>query len=186
MIPELDEPIAVVPYNPDWPLWFAEERDRILAACSEHVEKIEHIGSTSVPGLAGKPVIDLAIGIVGENRRGTVSTLERLGYEDISRSLETVGFRGRTVLRYRQAREFNAHVMTTEDDQWAHFIRFRNYLRCHPDIANAYGRTKLNAARSAMQLIAYSIIKHPVVADIERDMVLWNPALQSLPEANAE
>jgi len=57
------DPIVVVPYDEAWPSLFEEERDRIARAIGPCVEGIEHVGSTAVPGLAAKPVIDIMVGV---------------------------------------------------------------------------------------------------------------------------
>ena len=56
------EPVHIVAYDPSWPALFAEERNRILQAVGQWAEEVEHVGSTAIPGLDAKPVIDFIVG----------------------------------------------------------------------------------------------------------------------------
>ena len=58
------EPVHLVAYDPSWPALFVQERNRILEAAGQWVEKVEHIGSTAIPGLDAKPVVDLMVGLI--------------------------------------------------------------------------------------------------------------------------
>jgi hypothetical protein len=95
----LDERIMVCPADPSWPSWFRQETARLRSALpGDLVAEIQHIGSTAVPGLDAKPIVDLMVGI-GEPGRiaEVVERLERLGYE----SLGEAGVPGRWALRKR-------------------------------------------------------------------------------------
>ena len=76
------EPIRIVPYDPNWPRMFGAERDRVEAAVGVWVEAIGHIGSTAVPGLDAKPVVDVLAGVrnLGDANR-CILPLEEVGYE---------------------------------------------------------------------------------------------------------
>ena len=63
MTQELDEPIEVVSYDPEWPRLFNEEAKRLRTCVAAQIDCIEHFGSTSVPGMVGKPIVDLLFGV---------------------------------------------------------------------------------------------------------------------------
>src|SRR5216683_7406284 len=77
--------IIIADYNPVWPVLFEEEKARILAVAGAYIEDIQHVGSTSVPGLGAKPIIDIMIGIHDLSLvEKCVQPLENLGYEYLS------------------------------------------------------------------------------------------------------
>ena len=80
----LSQPIVIVDYDPQWPTLYADEQRRLLDVLGAIVLRIEHIGSTSVPGLAAKPIIDISIGVRSRaDVTPYVAALGRLGYEEI-------------------------------------------------------------------------------------------------------
>ena len=82
MASSIGDPVVVVPHDPRWPALFEDERARIDRALGPWVEQIEHIGSTAVPGLAAKPVIDIMVGVGSlEDSPAIVERLTGIGYE---------------------------------------------------------------------------------------------------------
>ena len=78
---KLNRPILVVDYDPQWPILFEQEKERIIAAVGRFLLMVEHIGSTSVPGLAAKPVIDIGVGIRSlADASVLIPYIERLAY----------------------------------------------------------------------------------------------------------
>jgi len=131
--------IEVVDYDPEWPALFEAEAERIRAACGRVVVEIEHIGSTSVPGLAAKPIIDIMPGV--EDIAGARARLEAgmrgLGYE----SLGEYGIPGRLYFRKGVPRSHHVHVFEVGKPEWRKHLLFRDYLRAHEearDLAGAF------------------------------------------------
>ena len=78
----VDEPVHMVEYRSRWPEWFTSERDRIATASTVPVTQCEHIGSTAVPGLVSKPIIDIMLGVASYSPQNTlVESLVDLGHE---------------------------------------------------------------------------------------------------------
>src|SRR5215217_1335020 len=89
-----EDPVILVPYEEAWPSLFKEERARIEGAIGPWVEEIEHIGSTAVPGLAAKPVIDIMVGVRSlEDSSALVGRLEAIGYEYVPEFEQQMPFR---------------------------------------------------------------------------------------------
>jgi GrpB-like predicted nucleotidyltransferase (UPF0157 family) len=89
-----EDPVVLVPYEEAWPSLFEEERTRIEGAVGPWVEEIEHIGSTAVPGLAAKPVIDIMVGVRSlEDTPALVARLETIGYEYVPELERQMPFR---------------------------------------------------------------------------------------------
>ncbi len=75
------DPVVIVDYDPRWPAMFREEQEAILRAIGPHVVAVEHVGSTAVPGLGAKPIIDILVGIGSLNEASAcIRPLEALGY----------------------------------------------------------------------------------------------------------
>lgn len=139
------EPVQIAEYDRAWPAMFERESDLITGALGDLVAAIEHVGSTAVPGLGAKPVIDIMIGVRNlADGAKCVRPLEELGYE----SKGEYGIPGR--LYYRRLtegrRSHQIHMVEHDGDFWRRHLLFRDYLREHSDEARAYYELKLRLA----------------------------------------
>jgi GrpB-like predicted nucleotidyltransferase (UPF0157 family) len=130
-------------YNPQWPKMFEEECARIRDVIGDHIVEIEHVGSTSVPGLSAKPIIDLLMIVesfwgVDEYKK----RLEKLGYHHHSHEDDA----DRLFLWKGEPRTHHLHIV--EYATWEHqrHLLFRDYLRNHPDVAQQYENVKRELA----------------------------------------
>jgi len=138
--------VVVLPYDPQWPDEFVRIRNGLDAALGGCAVAIEHVGSTSVPGLAAKPVIDLDVVIEDvahfpEARR----RLEAIGYEHEGDQ----GIPGREVFKYADKPDLMKHhlyVCTRDAVELRRHLAFRDHLRNSGEDREAYGRIKLEAA----------------------------------------
>ena len=162
----LDERITVCAADPAWPSWFQLEAARLRSAVpGDLVPDIQHIGSTAVPGLDAKPIVDLMVGI-GELGRiaDLVERLERLGYE----SLGEAGVAGRWALRKRDvAQSSNIAIVAHDGDWWKLNLAVRDFLRANAEAARNYASAKWHAvSNGADMLLAYSDAKRVVIEGI--------------------
>jgi GrpB-like predicted nucleotidyltransferase (UPF0157 family) len=159
----VDEPIEVVSADPSWPDWFKAEAAHLREALpSRAFPGIEHIGSTAVPGLDAKPIIDIMLGIATPTTlRDCLLVLERLGYE----SLGIAGVPGRWALRRRGGEPaFNISVIAFEGNRWRENLATRQYLRASSAARDRYARAKRKAiSQGANTLFTYSDAKRPAV-----------------------
>lgn len=141
--------VIIVDYNPMWPTFYEEERTLLLHVIGDYIEEIQHIGSTSVPGLGAKPIIDIMIGIhelsLVDN---CVQPLQSLGYE----YLGEFGIPGRYYFRKPSGaltthRTHHIHMVETNHDGWKRNILFRDYLRTHREDAKQYENLKRALAK---------------------------------------
>ena len=137
--------IEVVPWRPDWPVLFEEEAGRIRAACGPVVVAVEHIGSTSVPGLASKPILDMMPGLVRTaDGHATVEPMQGLGYKYFGEH----GIPGR--FYFDKAVDgvtvVHVHMFEFGSPDWRRHIVFRDVLRREPDVAAEYQRLKQDLA----------------------------------------
>ena len=152
-------------YNPLWPLAFSEEAARIKAALGDLALAIEHYGSTSVPGLRAKPIIDLQIG-VADIRDGLrfIEPMASLGYDYAGDQ----GILEHHIFGRGKARTFLAHVVVYEGQQWFHALRFRDRLRSEPDLRAAYEALKLDLAATTTSRADYTAGKTDFIMSASR------------------
>jgi len=152
---------VVVPYDPDWVAGFDAERERLLALFEPGEACIEHVGSTSVPELPAKPIVDMLLGVrqlADVERR--IPALEARGWEYV-REHEAVFPERRFLARPRHwPRSHHLHAVELGTPFWRDHLAFRDWLRAHPEDAAAYGRLKRElAARHGSDRSAYTEAK---------------------------
>ncbi len=139
-----DELFTVHDYDPRWPALFAAERAQVAAALGDVT--IEHMGSTAIPGLEAKPIVDVIVAVEQLPLTGAqVIALGRLGYE----YLGECGVPGREYFRKRKPYPFNLHIVQCDSSLWEHNLLFRDYLQAHPEEARRYGSLKRRMAGDA-------------------------------------
>ena len=141
----MPEPIVIVGYDSEWPAMFEKERARILSVVGDRVVALEHIGSTAVPGLAAKPIIDmLAIVESMSDSLDCVEPLRKLRYEYHfwpeypDRCVFMDGSVG--------AAPHHLHITEFESEFWRDKVLFRDFLRVHPEVAQEYARVERELA----------------------------------------
>jgi NAD-dependent deacetylase len=156
--------LAVVEYDPAWPRLFEEESARIHEALGRGVVAIEHMGSTAVPGLAAKPVIDISVGLEWLGLADEqIAAMEQLGYEHLGE----FGLPGRLFFRKGgQKRTHHVHVVGWGGERWHRHRAFRDYLLTHPDEAERYGEAKRGLAAEATDSREYWERKQPVMDEL--------------------
>ena len=126
----LEAPVEIVPYDPSWPIQFVEEAEvlrRALAAWL--VGGIEHIGSTAIPGLAAKPVIDIMAGVQTlDESRQVIAAATKVGYCYAPYQADVEHWFCRPSFSFRT---HHLHLIPVGTSQWLRPIAFRGYLRSH-------------------------------------------------------
>ncbi|GGO54480.1 GrpB family protein [Streptomyces lasiicapitis] len=167
--PRLDGQVALAEYDPRWRQAFAHEAVRIDGALTGVRHEIEHVGSTSVPGLAAKPIIDMLLTVPDPgDETAYVPALERLGYTLAVREPDWYEHR---VLRTQDlapgAASANLHVLPPDCPETTRMLRFRDWLRAHDDDRDLYARTKRALAEQTWEYMQnYADAKTEVVEAI--------------------
>lgn len=171
--------VRVVPYHPAWPELFAAEAARIAAALDGLPLRLEHVGSTSVPGLAAKPIVDILAGRPpGEPAAPYVAALRRAGYDHRGEQ----GIPGREFFRRGTPRSYHVHLAEEGGRFWRDHLRFRDALRADPSLAAAYEALKRElAARYPQDREAYIEGKTAFVTGVLRDAGKLPPSTGSRP-----
>ncbi|MCH7484776.1 MAG: GrpB family protein [Chloroflexi bacterium] len=140
-------PVVIADYDPRWPAMYAEESARIQNVIGRWLLGIEHVGSTSVPGLAAKPVVDIMPGLRSlDEAPHVVSAMETIGYEYRPDTEDELPER-RYFVRppgsaSRHRRLFHVHAVEATTEFWRRHLAFRDYLRAHSEVAGQYAALK--------------------------------------------
>jgi len=133
--------VELKPYNPKWKDLFVQESDLISSAISEFLVDIQHIGSTAIPDIVSKPIIDVAAAIDSlENIEKIIAPLEKIGF--IYRGEQGIPDRHLFVKGGEEFRTHHLHVMFKEHHEWKKHLVFRDYLLEHPEEARQYSELK--------------------------------------------
>ena len=140
--------VEVVPHNPEWQRAFELEAQYVSSSLSDNVIEVYHIGSTSIPGIYAKPILDLMVAV-----RSIIqvdlhnSAMAAQGYE----AMGEYGIPGRRYFRKDNAagiRTHHVHVFEAGSDHIQRHLAFRDYMRAHPDEAQAYSDLKRQLAKA--------------------------------------
>lgn len=169
--------ILVVAHDPAWKLKFEFEAENIARVLGRVVAAIHHIGSTAIPGIHAKPIIDILL--VVEEIRGLddrIAAMERLGYE----SMGEYGIPGRRYFRKDDAsgtRTHQVHAFSSGSPEIARHLAFRDYMIAHPTVAEAYSTLKERLARQHPDdREAYMDGKDPFIKEHEARALAWRGA----------
>jgi len=163
----VSHPVIIVDYDPQWPILYEEERGRIIGIIGHKILAIEHIGSTAVPGLGAKPIVDIMACVRGSSDADDcVPILRNIGYDDVTPQ------EGKPDWYYclgkgTRSMGYHLHLMRYMSDFAKKHILFRDYLRAHPDAAQQYFELKRGlVARYGPDRVAYTESKTSFIESI--------------------
>ena len=157
-------PIQLIEYNPEWPTLFIREADRVRATLGARVLMLEHVGSTSVPGLAAKPIIDMILAVADSaDEAAYVPAMESAGYMLRIREPEWHQHR----LFKGPDTDINLHVYSFGCPEIDKMLMFRDWLRSNDADRELYERTKRELAKRTWKYVQdYADSKTSVVEEI--------------------
>lgn len=173
MSEERDPAVRIVDYDPTWPTEAEREARRVAATLGPLAVRIDHVGSTAVPGLAAKPIIDLQVSVAElEPRTAYVVPLDALGYLFVPfPDSPDYHFFGRPRAR---PRSHHLHVCAAGSREELRHLAVRDFLRAETAAAAEYEAVKRDAARrNPEDRLAYMAAKDAFVADLERRALAW-------------
>ncbi len=135
--------VRLTPYTPEWKRYFEQEKAALQEELGSAILDIQHVGSTSIPGMPAKPIVDIAIAVADfEEAKACIPLIEALGYE----------YKGEFGIPHRhyfvkgEPRLFHIHMSEINSTEWQNHILFRDYLCQHPEIAKEYAELKQQLA----------------------------------------
>ncbi len=164
--------VTVVEYNSAWPDMFEMESQKIQSILGDILNHIHHIGSTSVPNLMAKPVIDIMLDVTSLDLLDQLTRkIENLGYE----AMGEYGIPGRRYFRKGgDNRTHHIHAFQAGDPNLVRHLAFRDYLIAHPEVAKQYGQLKFDIAKACENNIDnYWERKAPFIKHHEPIAVDW-------------
>lgn len=179
------KPLTVVPYDPGWASEYEGERRRLAALLGSAAVAIHHIGSTSVPGLAAKPVIDVLV------EASELEAVDRMTPILEANGLEARGEHGIPGRRYFVGRtggglRLHVHTFRREGEEARRHLLFRDYLREHPDAASEYAQLKVELShRLADDREAYQHAKGMLVEKLQALALRWGGKRDASPACPA-
>lgn len=188
--------VLIVPYDPLWPDAFREHQRAIADSLGHLFPVVDHIGSTSVPGLAAKPVIDILVGLAADELLDkTVEPLMRRGFTYFRKYEPGMPYRRFFALLGMPPGEtapplidigdpfvtggpipslVNVHVMVRHTYHWKRHLALRDFLRAHPEVAGAYAAVKIGlSAREFGDTNEYNAAKDAFVKSAEQRALAW-------------
>ncbi|MFW9844203.1 MAG: GrpB family protein [Candidatus Thorarchaeota archaeon] len=166
--------VRVVPYDPTWPDKYELERNRICAVLKNEIVAVHHIGSTSIPGMSAKPIIDLMLEVkdiikIDEYNNEMIA----LGYEPRGE----LGIRGRRYFSREEpqdVRTHHVHAYQTDNIELKRHLAFRDYMISHPKDAKVYAELKtVLARRFQWDIDGYISGKHLYMERMEKIALEW-------------
>ncbi|MEM6502667.1 MAG: GrpB family protein [Cyanobacteria bacterium P01_C01_bin.89] len=166
--------VMVVPHNPQWQQRFEQESQQIAKALDSTVVAVHHIGSTSIPNIYAKPIIDCLVEVRAITQVDQHSgAMAALGYEVMGE----YGIPGRRYFRKDNAasiRTHHIHVFEVGSDHIRRHLAFRDYMKTHPEDAQGYSNLKRHLAKTHPEDIeAYMEGKHDFIQAIDAKAAMW-------------
>jgi GrpB-like predicted nucleotidyltransferase (UPF0157 family) len=174
--------VGLVPHRDSWTSDFESEAATVRDALGATLSRLHHIGSTAIPGIYARPIIDMLAEVdrlvALDDRRARMEVhprMEALGYEAMGES----GIPSRRYFRKDTAgvRSHQVHAFVAGSPHVVGYLAFRDYLRCHPDVAREYDTLKLRLSCSFDgDLVTYMNGKDPFIKEVERTAIAWRAA----------
>ncbi len=165
--------VEVVPHSPGWADEFRAEAERLRATLGDEIVAVHHVGSTAIPGIKAKPIIDILLEVREvEGLDEANSEMAELGYE----ARGEFGIPGRRffVKHTEGRRTHHIHAFTTGDPELERHLAFRDFMVGHPEHADAYGRLKEDLAkRFPTDIEGYMDGKDAFIKEMEKRALTW-------------
>lgn len=169
------ERVAVVEHDPEWAQAYLREAGRVRAVLGPLAVAVEHIGSTAVPGLVAKPIIDLLVGVrTLDDAPACVTRIAELGYEYVAAFEEVMPYRRFFRRDLHGVRTHHLHLVERTHPFFTEHVALRDYLRVHPDDARRYGDLKRELASAhPSDIHAYMDGKDALIRELNASALAW-------------
>lgn len=163
----MTDPIVLVPYDFRWPRTYEEERARLAAVFEGTDAVMEHVGSTAVPGLGGKPIIDVMVGVRSlAPVQARIPALQQIGYQYVPQYEANLPERRYFRKPAHRPRTHHLHCVRLGGALWRRHLAFRDRLRADPERARVYFELKRRLASQLADRRAYTDGKSPFIESV--------------------
>lgn len=143
--------VKLVPYNPKWSEIFKKEKKILQKGLGKMIIDIQHVGSTAIPKLPAKPIIDIAVAVSdlsGKKVAKYIEPLKKLGYEYRGKERPHRHTREHLFVKGGEEKRIcHLHMVEFDSKVWKNYLLFRDYLRAHKKTADEYAKLKLELAK---------------------------------------
>lgn len=169
----LEEIVNIEPHKNYWKDWYMKETEQLRKLFKGNLICFEHIGSSSVPDLYSKPIVDIMVGLkVFEVTDLQIKQLKELGYEYFGQLHSN---QERLFARKRKERNFNLAIVPHNKEEWIKMLAFRDYLRERPEKVKIYSEIKKEAMLlGKYKLLSYHEHKEATVKNLLSEALAWN------------
>ena len=164
----------IIPYDPQWPILFSKESERISHIIGDNILEIHHIGSTSVPGMSGKATIDILFVVDDISKIDDyISYLKKIGYASLgSRNAKNSHLFEKEV---DDQRLFIIHFYKNNHPEIFQILAIRDYLRAHPNKADQYSEFKLSLFQKfPNDYVQYRKLKDEYMENLKNEAIIWS------------
>jgi len=157
---KLTAPVVIVNYNPQWPTFYESETKLIREVLGGRILAIEHIGSTAVPNLGGKNIVDIMVGVNGlEEAKQCLEPLKSIGYIEVIPQVDSADWYY-CLEKSQQTLGCHLHLVRFGSEHWKKHVIFRDFLRKNPKVAQEYYALKKElAAKYGTNRLGYTEAK---------------------------
>lgn len=176
--------VEIIPYDSKWPTFFKQEANILAQTLASHVKEIHHFGSTSIPNMPAKPVIDILLECDNLDQIDIIKTkLTNLNYTEFSRHI--IPHWSYFTRKTDHNISFHLHIRELGDPQIKRHIWFRDYLIAHPELAKQYAELKLQlASKFEYDIYSYVYGKDKFIQQIDAKAKLWSHRRKNFYSAN--
>lgn len=172
--------VKVVPHNPQWKKDFATESEQITIALGENLVTVHHIGSTAIPHIYAKPIIDFLVEVKNINLvEEKNSAMKALGYK----AMGEFGLVGRRYFRKKNPsgiRTHHVHIYQVDSSEIKRHLAFRDYMIAHPEDAEQYSKLKRELAKKyPYDIEGYMDGKDEFITIMENQAIIWQTQISS-------
>lgn len=163
-----NEKIQLVEHNPEWEQQYNDEVNLLKEKIHLSTLNYEHIGSTSIPNIKAKPIVDIIVGVkIFPPKKEVIKELEESGYT----YMKKMSVPDRLYFIKRGSKNFNVHVIAFQGSVWNNDILFREYMKSHFEVAQEYSKLKEDILKSGVDdLLGYSKRKANFISSIYEQM----------------
>jgi GrpB-like predicted nucleotidyltransferase (UPF0157 family) len=163
----LNAPVVIVGYNPQWPAFYESETKLIRGVLGSRILAIEHIGSTAVPNLGGKNIIDIMAGVNSrEEAKQCLEPLESIGYTEVIPQVNEADWYY-CLEKSQQTLGYHLHLVRFGSEHWKKHVIFRDFLRKNPKVAQEYYTLKRElAAKYGTDRLGYTGAKTAFIESV--------------------